>query len=645
MELVADFCYGLPVRDKLTTTNVGHVMCASGYLQMSETGNLNELSKATLRELTTNNVPNCFEVLVSCMEISKVAEIEGVTAICVEAAVNSWYRNTVANGISWLPLKEASTWRTELKKLPAKWIALIMNSLLTKKCSLALMTFFAAGCLDFIMSFFDEASEMKIKEPKTSSYSPDSEQTQLYIPIDFSSVLSNPQDNEATAATSHEAPIVDFLSDLIQATSQIDNFSAYCPLSSLTEQAALRAYFELFLTYIPDKVFSLRVPEVTASWFAPVIHFAHKIVPQAVRQPLLICSAVYNQLVLDDVQSFSPELLVALNNLTQANHGHLSAAVEDLTDEYLNYRAQLGTITACQFSALLTSTSWCPRVSYDSPFQALEKLLEVDNGVQKLSQSDILEAIGKLDFTKLSQDALTRASHNAFIPKEITLEAAVAVCSQLRKELKDTNQQNSIVRSKLQDELRKTKMELQEMTVECHQWMSDAGEMKTYSKQIENELQELQSYPSQQLEGSWVFEKEDIHYQLPVHARKDQLFMTIESNRQITRQSSLELKIGVSPYNKFQEVESPRAPRWRSIFNRDFDCRSFVVTPGVVLPLGLSVEQVCEKWKPGQGAQARDGIPPYIVYDECQDCLYSPISQFHGGRRLMKWTRFTEGKK
>jgi hypothetical protein len=615
-------------------------MCASGYLQMSETGNLNELSKATLRELTTNNVPNCFEVLVSCMEISKVAEIEGVTAICVEAAVNSWYRKTVANGMYWLPRKEASTWRTELKKLPAKWIALIMNSLLTKKCSLALMTFFAAGCLDFIMSYYDEASETKIQE---SSYSSDSEQTQLLI--DFSSVLSNPQDNEATAATSHEAPIMDFLSDSIQTTSQIDNSSAYCPLSSLTERAALRAYFELFLTYIPDKVFSLRVPEVTASWFAPVIHFTSKIVPQAVTQLLLICSAVYNQLVLDDVQSFSPELLVALNNLTQANHKHLSTAVKSLTDEYLNYRAQLGTITACQFSALLTSTSWCPRVSYDSPFQALEKLLEVDNGVQKLSQSDILEAIGKLDFTKLSQDALTRASHNAFIPKEITLEAAVAVCSQLRQELKGTNQQNSIVRSKLQDELRKTKMELQEMAVKCHRWMSDAEEMKTYNKQMENELQELRSYPSQKLQGSWVSEKEGPPYRVPVHARKDQLVMTIESNHQITRQSSLELKIGVSPYNKFQEVESPRAPKVRSTLDRDSNCRGFVVTPGVILPLGQCVERICHEWQRGQRTQAQDGIPLYIVYDECQDCLYSPTSRFYGGCRLMKWTRFTEGKK
>ena len=69
MELIADFCYGLPMRDKLTTANIGHVMCASSYLQMSGTDNLSELSEAKLRELTTN-VRNCFKVLVSCVVIT-----------------------------------------------------------------------------------------------------------------------------------------------------------------------------------------------------------------------------------------------------------------------------------------------------------------------------------------------------------------------------------------------------------------------------------------------------------------------------------------------------------------------------------------------------------------------------------------------
>ena len=34
MELVADFCYDLPVKDRLTVKNIGHVMCALHYLQM-----------------------------------------------------------------------------------------------------------------------------------------------------------------------------------------------------------------------------------------------------------------------------------------------------------------------------------------------------------------------------------------------------------------------------------------------------------------------------------------------------------------------------------------------------------------------------------------------------------------------------------
>ena len=616
-----------------------------------------------------------------------MAEVEGVTRICVEAAVASWHRRTIAKGVSWFPPTVASTWRTELKKLPAKWISLIMDSMQTKKCSLALTTFFAAGCLNFVMSCYGDLDEPHTQETNTSSCGPDSDQVQLgscdnqtsVAVRDHPSLSSNQQNgavNSPSATTPHKALISEekgLLPDLSPTegsrcpySSQIEEAagspSYHCPLSSQTEKAALRAYFELFLTYIPNSVLTLKVPEVTASWFASIIRFADTVVPHAVRRPLSICAAVYDQLVLNDIHSFNPELLVVLNNMTQERHEHLSVAVEDLTDKYLNYRAQRGTVTACQFAALLMSTSWCPRVSYDSPFQALEKLLEADSWIVggKLSQSDIMKAIEILDFKKLSQEALERASKNIFIPKEVTLEAAVSVCSQLRDELwqtkqqlqstKDANQQNLSVHSQLRDELQQTGQQLQSMRDSACQWKSEAVRLQDANQQKENKLQELQSYPRKQLQGSWVAEEaaswRGWGHRGGTLSTANQLVITMKPTVrgvQATQQSSFELRVSTSPYN---EVESVKAPRSAMAAGGDSKCRDFVVKPGYFLPLGSSFKQVWEDWSRGQGAQAQDGIPPYVVYDVCSDSLYSPLCiRSHGGPRLIQWKRLPHEKK
>jgi hypothetical protein len=135
--------------------------------------------------------------------------------------------------------------------------------------------------------------------------------------------------------------------------------------------------------------------------------------------------------------------------------------------KYLDCQAELGKITARRFSALLKSTLWCRRVSYDSPFQALEKLLEAhDRDVgSKLSQSDVSEAIEFLDFWKLSLEALERASHNVYIPKEVTLKATLSVSSLLRSEL----QQSQLACSQLSAQLQQRQKESSQLGSELRQ--------------------------------------------------------------------------------------------------------------------------------------------------------------------------------
>ena len=75
------------------------------------------------------------------------------------------------------------------------------------------------------------------------------------------------------------------------------------------------------------------------------------------------------------------------------------------------------------------------RESFDVAFQALETLI-ASNGTQETTPSDqdILAMVQLIDFTKLGQEALERASGNKCIPQEIVMKAALTVCRELRSQ-------------------------------------------------------------------------------------------------------------------------------------------------------------------------------------------------------------------
>ena len=626
MELIADFCYGLPVRDRLTTANVGHVMCASSYLQMLGTDNLYGICKAKLKQLT-GIVMNCLEILVSCVDVGEVAEVEGVAGLCVAAAVSHWYQGTARFGSSWFPKKGASKWRMELEKLPAKWIALIIDAMQSVNCSLSLTTFFTAGCLDVIMSCYSDLNQPCFQESDSSSCGPDSVcdaiQTSLTVSgpsmASFSPEQQNRPTNSLPTITHPEAPISEAMDRLPSPIEPAIYYSGWCyrSLSSETEKAVLRAYFELFLAYIPNSSLTvIYVPKVTTSWFASIIRFATEVVPQAVDKPLNMCAAVYGRLVLDDVKSFNPELMVDLNNLVRSKHNMHSVAVGKLTDQYLNYRAVSGTVTPSQFAALLSSTSWCPRVSYDSPLQALETLLETDSkslGVGEVSDSDIMKMVENLDFKKLSQGALERASKNSRIPKEVTLEAAVSVCSKLRDELYQTRQQ-----------------------------LQDVNEQK----------EKMILYPRKQLQGSWTPEGAvsgpELVYCRDHPPKANQFVMTLQPivcSAQAAQQSNFELRVSTTQHQESRELESGDPFASAMATPARTKCRDFIVRPSYVLPLCSSGDQFWNDWGRGQRKQVQDGIPSYVVYDITSDSLYSPTMRPYGDSRLIKWKRLRHEKK
>ena len=172
MELIADFCYGLPIL--LTLENISDVMCASIYLQVE---NLTTMCKSELNQLLEESRSNCFAMLSHCIDTKRSAELEaaGVTNMCTNAIVEhlkcsipgsnpgtmigkmsrsiplgsaisldtsttgtmirrsmplgSAIPSTTWRKSAWLETETIAGWVDDMSRFPVKWIAYIMEKL------------------------------------------------------------------------------------------------------------------------------------------------------------------------------------------------------------------------------------------------------------------------------------------------------------------------------------------------------------------------------------------------------------------------------------------------------------------------------------------------------------------------------------
>ena len=148
MELIADFCYGLPI--SLTLENISHVMCAANYLQIR---NLTAMCRPKLDQLIEESTSNCFKILSYCIDIELSAEVAGVTDSCTTALVEylqqiipgdrpgtmvkqtrQEYTGMLAswNRVSPEPTTEPETiagWVDEMSHLPIKWTTSVIKQL------------------------------------------------------------------------------------------------------------------------------------------------------------------------------------------------------------------------------------------------------------------------------------------------------------------------------------------------------------------------------------------------------------------------------------------------------------------------------------------------------------------------------------
>ncbi|XP_062500855.1 uncharacterized protein LOC134178085 [Corticium candelabrum] len=275
MKIIADFCYGVSIEDKLTIDNIGHVMVAAGYLQMTGSGNLMELCKSKLRELTTD-ATKCLQVLVNCADNRKLAAAAGVTKFCADAAVDDWYKKRGA--LSMQIETKASEWLLQLKKLSLSLVVYIIDSLQTKQCSRSLITYFAVGCIDFIMEYFQALrnSELQLSTDRNAYMEMvaiilESDGIEGSLP-DQSYCVTNSSDRLALAARSVDE----------------DSFCLMKPAATIHSSRCsssmddlLQYYFVTFLSYISERSLTSKPANMTSKWLSSVLRFSSARIPAA----------------------------------------------------------------------------------------------------------------------------------------------------------------------------------------------------------------------------------------------------------------------------------------------------------------------------------------------------------------------------
>jgi hypothetical protein len=118
----------------------------------------------------------------------------------------------------------------------------------------------------------------------------------------------------------------------------------------------------------------------------------------------------------------------------------------ELTDQLLNLQSPEYCLSPSEFLSLYNASSSIPRTSYDAVFQALEKLIKT-YGDTMASRTMIQE----IDFSKLSLEALERASDNICISQPVVMKATLSICNDQRKQLETSQQLNNSLRQQLKE--------------------------------------------------------------------------------------------------------------------------------------------------------------------------------------------------
>lgn len=454
MELVADFCYGIPITDRLTADNVGCVMCAAVYLQMTGPRNLVEVCRSAIKDIAEAGASGSVQILFSCVKAGHTTE--WISRYCTERSVHHWTSSTCtdlsASAEQHVVLSEQ--WLVDRKELSSQWILMFFNELLELKSLPSLILRFVASYLDFVVGLF----------------------------------LENTSSLPAVEETTHDDVLQDDVKPPMAKIARCDLVDECCPQSHVrTDNSTLTnteilAIFDEAVACLPDDAPLFDV--VDFYWFGQLLLFAsqHSAKSLEYLAPICACAKVVNKLTLEQVKELNPDTLLLLNKLCK-ERGCLRVK---LTDEYLTYQATNKAISLAHFSQLLQSTASSPRVSYDATFKALEKILKHVGSDSVISESLVLNLCKHIDFSRVSQSLLARAAKNSFIPKEVTLKTAVSLCGKQRQQIKKLTKECADLTSQSRD-LQLTNKVLQ----------VEIARQKSSNEQLSGKLQEAEALVQQ----------------------------------------------------------------------------------------------------------------------------------------------------
>ena len=135
MDLLADYCYHIPIGNKLTVSNISHVICAAHYLQMNT---FVATFFPTLQAWANSDVVNCCYILAQSADVMHIADETGITSTCVSTLVRYWtgIRSTsycsqchsVDTICSQIAPEIVSQWVVQMSSLPINWIHRILET-------------------------------------------------------------------------------------------------------------------------------------------------------------------------------------------------------------------------------------------------------------------------------------------------------------------------------------------------------------------------------------------------------------------------------------------------------------------------------------------------------------------------------------
>ena len=379
MTLVADFSYNIDIKPKISCENVGPLICAASYLQMTDADNLLHVAKKIFDNLSFRNALNCLQILKGCCNAPANAEAEGIVEQCATTLSSHWTKSS--NMIS---KKEGAI----LQQLSLRWMPTLLEKLKQNRSHPKVNAIVIMAVVSW-----SQAKNKKLLES--------------YSAIERDAVDSACKEVATTDLTVFDAIV------------------KYIPHPSSLEG-------------LQKVILHSEYPPSRCLWYCKALLFSSQHKLTSYSKLLQCCSFLESSLTVEHCKDFPPDLMKSMNTSSYdaLHNDDQGKRICSLNDGYLLQHCKQGSINARGFLAVMSSVRQFRGCSsfFDCAFEAFEALLEPSHR-SGLCREDIRKISDSIDFSRLSNNFLQRAASNYRIPKGIVLSGVVQLCERLRSSL------------------------------------------------------------------------------------------------------------------------------------------------------------------------------------------------------------------